>query len=324
MDNWRSAEDFSELIGQYILKAPLARALSEIGDRWLLLILLSSLSGVNNFESWRTLLGISPSVLSNRLETLVTAGFFRKRRVGNSEKRVEYTLQDKALGLMSWAIAVLDWERNWVLADRTRSIRMYHTHCGKEFRPQFLCLNCGFAVRYDDIDWRMVQGFMARPSAVPKSSRRPPNLAAAIEDKSDAFVAQTVDIIGDRWTYMILSVVVLGARRFDEFERCLGIAPNVLTDRLKRLMEHGMLAQNRYAPGKGRFEYIFTEKSRAFFAVLFSLTLWSEEYLYSPAEPDTVIRDHKLGGHTLKPALCCDQCGTVIEISDVKIEGLIQ
>ncbi|HEX2432896.1 MAG TPA: helix-turn-helix domain-containing protein, partial [Gaiellaceae bacterium] len=75
-------------------------------------------------------------------------------------------------------------------------------------------------------------------------------------------VARTLEIVGERWTLLIVRDALLGLRRFDQFQESLGIARNVLTDRLNRLVEEGILERVRYSERPERFEYTLTRKGR--------------------------------------------------------------
>ena len=75
-------------------------------------------------------------------------------------------------------------------------------------------------------------------------------------------IARALEIVGERWTLLIIRDAFLGLRRFDEFQESLGIARNVLTDRLNRLVEEGILERVRYSERPERYEYHLTKKGR--------------------------------------------------------------
>src|SRR3954469_2905422 len=81
-------------------------------------------------------------------------------------------------------------------------------------------------------------------------------------------IARTLELIGERWTILIVRDAFLGVRRFDELQRSLGIARNVLQNRLERLVEHGILERVRYQERPERFEYRLTEKGIDLWPVL--------------------------------------------------------
>lgn len=96
-------------------------------------------------------------------------------------------------------------------------------------------------------------------------------------------IARTLDIIGDRWTILILrDLFVHPTRRFQDFEASLpGLTPSVLSARIKELMAHGILASRLYADHPPRPEYMLTRKGRALNPVLMALKAWGEQYAAS-------------------------------------------
>ena len=99
-------------------------------------------------------------------------------------------------------------------------------------------------------------------------------------DSMNCALAQTLDIIGERWTLLILRDAFFGARRFDEFQHNLGIARNILTTRLKRLVDEGILEKRPV--DAGRHEYVLTAKGLDLQPVLLSMTHWGDRYKPSP------------------------------------------
>jgi DNA-binding HxlR family transcriptional regulator len=92
-------------------------------------------------------------------------------------------------------------------------------------------------------------------------------------------VAQTLEVIGERWTLLIIRDAFLGLKRFDDFQESLGIARNVLSDRLRRLVDEGIFERVPYAERPARYEYLLTEKGRDLFTALNALRQWGDEHL---------------------------------------------
>src|ERR1700732_4580938 len=91
-------------------------------------------------------------------------------------------------------------------------------------------------------------------------------------------IARALEIVGERWTLLIVRDAFLGLRRFDQFQENLGIARNVLTDRLNRLVEEGILERVRYSERPERFEYQLTKKGRDLQIALVGLRQWGDKY----------------------------------------------
>jgi DNA-binding HxlR family transcriptional regulator len=97
-------------------------------------------------------------------------------------------------------------------------------------------------------------------------------------------IARALEIVGERWTLLIVRDAFLGVRRFEQFQESLGIARNILTDRLSRLVEEGILERVRYTERPERFEYRLTPKGRDLQIALAGLRQWGDKYL-SDAPP---------------------------------------
>lgn len=92
-------------------------------------------------------------------------------------------------------------------------------------------------------------------------------------------IARVTALLGDGWSLMIIREAFLGSRKFNEFERRLGIARNILSDRLRKLVEAGLLARKASQTDRRVVEYRLTSSGRALFPVLIALTQWSEQHL---------------------------------------------
>ncbi|SEH01333.1 DNA-binding transcriptional regulator, HxlR family [Nonomuraea solani] len=103
-------------------------------------------------------------------------------------------------------------------------------------------------------------------------------------------VARTLDFVGDRWSLLVIRDAMDGARSFTEFQRRTGIARNILTDRLRRLTAHGLLAQ-RTAPSGRRQEYVLTDAGRDLFPVVVALRQWGERHAFAPGEAHSTLVD---------------------------------
>jgi DNA-binding HxlR family transcriptional regulator len=92
-------------------------------------------------------------------------------------------------------------------------------------------------------------------------------------------IARALEVVGERWTLLIIRDAFLGLSRFDQFQESLGIARNVLTDRLNRLVEEGILERVRYSERPERYEYRLTTKGRDLQIALAGLRQWGDAYL---------------------------------------------
>jgi DNA-binding HxlR family transcriptional regulator len=92
-------------------------------------------------------------------------------------------------------------------------------------------------------------------------------------------IARALELVGERWTLLIIRDAFLGVRRFDEFQSSLGVAPNILTDRLNRLVGEGIMERTAYSERPPRFEYRLTEKGRELAVPVLALMQWGDRHL---------------------------------------------
>ena len=108
-------------------------------------------------------------------------------------------------------------------------------------------------------------------------------------------VARSLDVLGDWWSLLIIRDAFLGLRRFSEFQKNLGMAKNILTVRLRALVDHGILTTAPASDGSAYQEYLLTPKGRGVFPVLVALRQWSEEFDDRPEEIATLLVDREKG-----------------------------
>ena len=119
-------------------------------------------------------------------------------------------------------------------------------------------------------------------------------------DGQNCSIARALEVVGERWTLLIVRDAFLGRRRFDEFQQSLGISRNVLTERLSRLVEEGILERVLYQEHPARYEYRLTRKGRDLHLALSGLRQWGDEYLSE--KPPTMLRS-KADGQPVMAAL---------------------
>ena len=107
-------------------------------------------------------------------------------------------------------------------------------------------------------------------------------------------IARSLERVGEWWSMLILRDALLGLTRFDQFQESLGIAPNMLTRRLSKLVEAGLLERRRYNDRPPRYEYVLTQAGRDFRPVLWALVAWGNRH-FAPEGPSVVNVDSKTG-----------------------------
>ena len=121
-------------------------------------------------------------------------------------------------------------------------------------------------------------------------------------------VARTLELVGERWTLLILRDAFLGVRRFDDFQRSLGIARNVLNTRLQRLCDAGLLERRLYQERPERYEYRLTEMGLDLFPSVVALMEFGDKHL-AGAEGPPMLMQHKGCGGAVPSTRVCAECG---------------
>ncbi|MGH2584181.1 MAG: winged helix-turn-helix transcriptional regulator [Dehalococcoidia bacterium] len=130
-------------------------------------------------------------------------------------------------------------------------------------------------------------------------------------------IARTLDVVGERWTLLVLRDAFNGVRRFEHFAARLPIARNVLTDRLQTLVDHGILRRHRYQERPDRYEYRLTEKGMELYPVLIALLQWGDRYLAGEDGPPVDVL-HTACGHHAAAAVVCTGCGQTLTARDTR------
>jgi DNA-binding HxlR family transcriptional regulator len=133
-------------------------------------------------------------------------------------------------------------------------------------------------------------------------------------------VAGTLDIVGERWTLLVLREAFMGVRRFEQMQRDLGIARNILAARLQTLVGHGILERRRYSERPPRYEYRLTQKGLDLYPALVSIMQWGDRYVAGRSGPPIVLR-HRACGELTEPHLACSGCGEPLGARDVIAEA---
>jgi DNA-binding HxlR family transcriptional regulator len=135
----------------------------------------------------------------------------------------------------------------------------------------------------------------------------------------DCSVARTLAVIGDRWTLMILRDLFLGATRFEDFQRSLGISRTILSERLQLLESEGVVRKMAYQEKPTRYKYRLTSKGVDLHGVMLTIVGWGDKYYAGDAGPPVVYR-HSRCDHLFTPVLTCSDCGEEVTPFETRVE----
>jgi DNA-binding HxlR family transcriptional regulator len=135
-------------------------------------------------------------------------------------------------------------------------------------------------------------------------------------DQQVCSVARALSVVGERWTLLILRDAFLGTRRFDKFQSNLGITRHRLSERLGKLVDHGVLVKVPYHERPLRHEYRLTRKGLGLYPVLMSLARWGDEWM-DQGEGAPLEYIHQKCGKKTTPVLTCGACGDALRPEEV-------
>ncbi|TNB80503.1 helix-turn-helix transcriptional regulator [Pseudomonas sp. Fig-3] len=142
-----------------------------------------------------------------------------------------------------------------------------------------------------------------------------------MQDKTNSTVcpvARSVDVVGDKWTILVLRELYMGATRFEEMQIQTGATPQMLTSRLKALEADGLVERRPYSEKPLRYEYHLTGKGGDFYPVIYALRAWGEKWCKNGDEGLAVRFVHRDCGHDVGVANVCPHCGVSVERKDLE------
>ena len=130
-------------------------------------------------------------------------------------------------------------------------------------------------------------------------------------------LARTADLIGEGWTLLIMREAFYGVRRFEEFQRVLGVGRNILTLRLNTLVDEGLLTKVQYQERPPRHEYRLTDKGRDVYPILAAMATFGDKWLLDGDEPLVMFR-HLTCDHDMHAVVTCSECAQPLDARSVR------
>ena len=288
-----------------LLNNALVTDLDVIGDRWSLLILRDVFMGRHRFEELRVHTGASKATLSRRLDSLIEAQILCKTPGKGKSKRHEYHLGEKGKSLFGASMLAWQWESHWFDCEaNVLPHTLYHTDCGKVFQPKAVCRHCNAAITLEDIIWPQAEESLEHQLEVIRSSNKQRRVRAeSNQQAADPRLTQISDLIGDRWTLLLLIAAFLGISRNDGFANQLSIASNILSQRLNMLVSAGIFSKQQYQQNPPRFEYRLTEKAKSLYPLIMYLRQWAMGH-----HKQEEVLLHKSCKKPLSIKVACSEC----------------
>lgn len=292
-------------------KSSVNRALNALGDRWSLLILQEAFLGAKRFEEFHERLGGARSTLSSRLQALERHNILEKRPQREGGARMAYHLTPQGLDLFDMMLLMWGWGVRWGVGGVGTPTVFTHEVCGKAMLPEARCGHCGELLTLHTCSYRPGPGEGMEALSVQRMHRkRQPT------DEAPAF--ELVDLLGDRWTSLVVSTQYFGVHRFDEMQAMLGIASNILTDRLRTLEASGIFERRLYEISPPRYEYRLTKKGMDVYSNALTMMTWADTWLKDKAGPPLQIM-HNCGAE-LDINVACSVCHGALTMDNVSLK----
>jgi DNA-binding HxlR family transcriptional regulator len=136
-------------------------------------------------------------------------------------------------------------------------------------------------------------------------------------DREVCSIARALEVVGERWSLIIIrDALFAGSKRYGDFQRTLGIATNVLKDRLDGFVEAGIMRRHRYSEQPELYEYLLTEKGRDLAPALIALTQWGDKWAAPDGPP--ILYSHTVCDSSVQNELVCETCGRLEDPGEVK------
>jgi DNA-binding HxlR family transcriptional regulator len=281
------------------------RAVAAVGDAWAWMVLREALfDDVCRFDEFQRQLAIARSTLTARLDQLVTSQLLERR--GSN-----YVLTARADDFIGCMLAAMHWGDQWCSDGRPAPVHITHFGCGQTMHGQNSCAHCGQPVFARDVAFDRIPEPVRRPDGQVRRYRMP--RLDLLERSRPCSIARTLQVIGDLWSALIIQECFFGTDRFDEFQRRLSIASNILSQRLSRLTELGVIT--RSAAKGARHTYQLTDKGVDLYPVPLAMIMWGDRWLAGGDPP--IKLSHKVCAHRLRAVLTCSSCASPITRADL-------
>jgi DNA-binding HxlR family transcriptional regulator len=137
------------------------------------------------------------------------------------------------------------------------------------------------------------------------------------EKRAPSALLGSFQVLGDGWAFFVIREAFFGVRRFDDFQRALGIPRARLIERLTHLLDEGVLTKNRYSDHPPRFEYLLSEKGHDIYGMTLMMKQWGDKWRRAKPRPNLNLI-HQSCGEPLRTDLICRSCRSSVQLSDVE------
>jgi DNA-binding HxlR family transcriptional regulator len=291
-----------------------ARTLDIVSDAWAFLIIREAFFGTRTFEAFRSALDIPRATLTDRLRKLTRLQIFRQVAAETGQRK-EYRLTKMGFDLYPSFIALMQFGDRWLSDGKRPPLVLVHRVCGCESHPVVACSQCLTELKARDVQFRDGPGAGRRPAKPGRNTRRASDDSRFMRGRPSS-VSRALEVIGDKWSFMVVREAFFGNRRYDKIQMELGIAPNILTDRLSRLVARGIFHRRLYQHAPERYEYLLTDMGRDLYGPFVAMLAWGDRWL-ARGKPPLLLR-HSRCGQDFQASVICNECRKPIIAADMQ------
>ena len=312
------AQPLPDLITVNAVLIAVRQAAKVLCDRATLLVLLHAHGGTSRYVDFSGQTGLASRLLSSRLSQLTEEGLLVRIPYSRRPLRHAYHLTHMGTALFDVLALLVTWEQAWPGAEGVNDMaQVIHRGCkaadgqanDAATTVRMHCAACKLSVAPRDISFRVSQTELAKMPAKSTATRKTSQDTAVKPGDALTPIPQGLAVLGDKWSIEVLVCAFFGLRQFGNFGKNLGISTNILTDRLERLVQEGLLhrtTDDNTTHRKGL--YLLTPKGRDFYAILIAIQSWADEWIHHRVRSPVKLR-HALCHKPLQPMLMCTACG---------------
>ncbi len=315
--------------GQIAINAALIavrQAAQLVCDRATLLVLLHAHSGACRYAEFSDQTGLASRLLSSRLAQLSEDGLLVRIPYSRRPLRHAYHLTHMGVALFEVLALLVTWEQAWPDAPNVNTVAQFiHLGCpaavaqrSRTASARMHCAACHQAVDPRQISLRVSHTEMAKMPSKSTTTRRTSQDSAYQPGDLKSVLPQSLAVLGDKWSIEVLVCAFFGLRQFGDFGARMGIATNILADRLVRLVEAGLLRRSTEDEPHRKGMYFLTPKGRDFYAILIALQSWADAWIDHRVRSPVKLR-HTPCQKKLEPLLVCVACGDTITQAQAKL-----
>ena len=298
--------------GAILRGSQVAMAFEALGDRWSSLVMREVFLGARRFEEFVAATNASRATLTLRLRALVDQGILYRHPYQARPARYEYRLTRIGMDLYPTALMYWLWERHYGGGSGLPQ-ELVHRTCGHSMLPLLVCRTCHEPLTIGDIRVEVVAEPDETQVSLPKYCLHSGRDSWRGKDHRTVHV---IDVIGDRWTALVQAATYYGLHRFADIQTALAVPTNTLADRLRLLVQAGVLLRTPYQDHPPRYAYRLSEKGRELYLPAFTLHQWANRWLLR-GRVAPIRLSHRPCGDVVTGVVVCDHCREELRPAEV-------